>query len=159
VSIFRTSTPGLTKKDPHSAFQGCDTFIWLQWQYLEYPRWIKTTDTCQTNCSLKSRHIQFIALGGSIGTGLFLGIGIALTQAGPLSVLLGYVLTGAAVFCLVSCILHISPKNRAVRDANISIHRCNVLERWLLGCPFLDPFLNFAPDMRRTLWDLLLDGT
>ncbi|MCJ1300671.1 hypothetical protein MMC08_003468 [Hypocenomyce scalaris] len=47
---------------------------------------------------LKSRHIQFIALGGTIGTGLFLGIGRAFQQAGPLSVLLGYTLTGIAVF-------------------------------------------------------------
>ncbi|KAK2744154.1 hypothetical protein FQN57_004414 [Myotisia sp. PD_48] len=47
---------------------------------------------------LKSRHIQFIALGGTIGTGLFLGIGRALTQAGPLSLLLGYTLTGIAIF-------------------------------------------------------------
>ena len=50
---------------------------------------------------LKSRHIQFIALGGTIGTGLFLGIGRAFTQAGPLSVLLGYTFTGIAVFAMV----------------------------------------------------------
>ncbi|OJD26195.1 hypothetical protein ACJ73_02426 [Blastomyces percursus] len=47
---------------------------------------------------LKSRHIQFIALGGSIGTGLFLGIGRAHTQGGPLSILLGYTFTGVAIF-------------------------------------------------------------
>jgi len=47
---------------------------------------------------LKSRHIQFIALGGTIGTGLFLGIGAAFANAGPVSVLLGYSLTGVAVF-------------------------------------------------------------
>jgi amino acid transporter len=47
---------------------------------------------------LKSRHIQFIALGGTIGTGLFLGIGSAFANAGPVSVLLGYSLTGIAVF-------------------------------------------------------------
>ncbi|OAX80418.1 hypothetical protein ACJ72_05253 [Emergomyces africanus] len=47
---------------------------------------------------LKSRHIQFIALGGSIGTGLFLGIGRAHTQGGPLSILLGYSFTGIAIF-------------------------------------------------------------
>lgn len=50
---------------------------------------------------LKSRHIQFIALGGTIGTGLFLGIGRAFTQAGPLSVLLGYTLTGIAVYAMM----------------------------------------------------------
>lgn len=50
---------------------------------------------------LKSRHIQFIALGGTIGTGLFLGIGRALTQAGPLSLLLGYSITGVAVYGMV----------------------------------------------------------
>lgn len=51
---------------------------------------------------LKSRHIQFIALGGTIGTGLFLGIGKAFTQAGPLSLLLGYTFTGIAIFAMVS---------------------------------------------------------
>ena len=32
---------------------------------------------------LKSRHIQLIALGGSIGTGLFVGTGTTLAVAGP----------------------------------------------------------------------------
>ncbi|KAI4225516.1 MAG: hypothetical protein L6R36_003865 [Xanthoria steineri] len=50
---------------------------------------------------LKSRHIQFIALGGTIGTGLFLGIGRAFTQAGPLSLLLGYSFTGFAVYAMI----------------------------------------------------------
>ncbi|KAL9129419.1 MAG: hypothetical protein Q9217_002124 [Psora testacea] len=50
---------------------------------------------------LKSRHIQFIALGGTIGTGLFLGIGRAFTQAGPLSLLLGYTFTGIAIFAMM----------------------------------------------------------
>lgn len=53
---------------------------------------------------MKSRHIQFIALGGTIGTGLFLGIGSALTRAGPLSVLLGYTFTGIAVFAMMQCL-------------------------------------------------------
>jgi amino acid transporter len=53
---------------------------------------------------LKSRHIQFIALGGTIGTGLFLGIGRALLQAGPLSVLLGYTFTGMMVWSMMMCL-------------------------------------------------------
>ena len=51
---------------------------------------------------LKSRHIQFIALGGTIGTGLFLGIGRAFTNAGPLSILLGYTFTGIAIYGMVN---------------------------------------------------------
>ncbi|KAF4637758.1 hypothetical protein G7Y89_g332 [Cudoniella acicularis] len=53
---------------------------------------------------LKSRHIQFIALGGTIGTGLFLGIGSAFQTSGPLSVLLGYTFTGVAVFAMMQCL-------------------------------------------------------
>ena len=37
----------------------------------------------QTHRGLKSRHIQLIALGGSIGTGLFVGTGTTLSLAGP----------------------------------------------------------------------------
>ena len=36
-----------------------------------------------THRGLKSRHVQFIALGGSIGTGLFVGTGTTLSLAGP----------------------------------------------------------------------------
>lgn len=53
---------------------------------------------------LKSRHIQFIALGGTIGTGLFLGIGSAFARAGPLSVLLGYTGTGFAIWAMMQCL-------------------------------------------------------
>lgn len=54
--------------------------------------------------SLKSRHMQFIAIGGTIGTGLFLGIGSAFAKSGPLSVLLGFSLTGAAVYAMMTCL-------------------------------------------------------
>lgn len=50
---------------------------------------------------LKSRHIQFIALGGTIGTGLFLGIGRAFSTSGPLSLLLGYSIVGILVFAMM----------------------------------------------------------
>lgn len=49
---------------------------------------------------LKNRHIQFIALGGSVGTGLFLGTGSAIFAAGP-SVLLGYCIAGLLVFFIM----------------------------------------------------------
>ncbi|QPC59182.1 hypothetical protein HYE67_001413 [Fusarium culmorum] len=60
-----------------------------------------STEYHELERKLESRHVQFIALGGAIGTGLFLGIGRALTQAGPLSLLLGYTISGAAIFCMM----------------------------------------------------------
>ncbi|KAH7409689.1 AAT family amino acid transporter [Cadophora sp. MPI-SDFR-AT-0126] len=52
----------------------------------------------------KSRHMQFIAIGGTIGTGLFLGIGAAFAKSGPLSVLLGFSITGMAVYAMMMCL-------------------------------------------------------
>ncbi|MGP3592219.1 phenylalanine transporter [Vagococcus sp. WN89Y] len=49
---------------------------------------------------LKNRHIQLIALGGAIGTGLFLGIGPAIQMAGP-AVLLGYGIAGIIAFLIM----------------------------------------------------------
>ncbi|KAI9375595.1 amino acid permease/ SLC12A domain-containing protein [Aspergillus egyptiacus] len=48
----------------------------------------------ETKRGLSSRHVQLMAIGGSIGTGLFVGIGEYLKDAGPLSVILGYLLYG-----------------------------------------------------------------
>ncbi|SAL83909.1 aromatic amino acid transport protein [Caballeronia arvi] len=49
---------------------------------------------------LKNRHIQLIALGGAIGTGLFLGIAQTIKSAGP-SVLLGYAIAGIVAFFIM----------------------------------------------------------
>ncbi|MBP1033958.1 amino acid permease [Serratia fonticola] len=49
---------------------------------------------------LKNRHIQLIALGGAIGTGLFLGIAQTIQMAGP-SVLLGYAIGGFIAFLIM----------------------------------------------------------
>jgi aromatic amino acid transport protein AroP len=54
----------------------------------------------QLKRGLTNRHIQLIALGGSIGTGLFLGIGPAAVLAGP-SVILGYALAGIIAFFIM----------------------------------------------------------
>ncbi|WP_296246115.1 amino acid permease [Pseudomonas sp. UBA4194] len=49
---------------------------------------------------LKNRHIQLIALGGAIGTGLFLGIAQTIGMAGP-SVILGYGIGGLIAFFIM----------------------------------------------------------
>lgn len=49
---------------------------------------------------LKNRHIQLIALGGAIGTGLFLGSAGVLKSAGP-SMILGYAIAGFIAFLIM----------------------------------------------------------
>lgn len=49
---------------------------------------------------LSNRHIQLMAIGGAIGTGLFLGSGIGIHKAGP-SILLVYVVVGLMLFVMM----------------------------------------------------------
>jgi L-asparagine transporter-like permease len=49
---------------------------------------------------LSNRHVQFIALGGTIGAGLFLGSGAGIAAAGP-SLLIAYALCGLVVYLML----------------------------------------------------------
>ena len=49
---------------------------------------------------LKNRHVQLLAIGGAIGTGLFLGSGRSISLAGP-SILLTYMITGIICFFIM----------------------------------------------------------
>src|SRR5690606_30723472 len=49
---------------------------------------------------LKSRHVQMIAIGGSIGTGLFYGSAQGIALSGP-AIVLGYALCGVVMFLIV----------------------------------------------------------
>lgn len=48
--------------------------------------------------ALSARQVQMIAIGGTIGTGLFLGTGKSLATGGPASMLICYAIVGAIVF-------------------------------------------------------------
>ncbi|KAJ5697424.1 hypothetical protein N7488_011108 [Penicillium malachiteum] len=87
----------------------------------------------QTKRGLASRHVQLMAIGGSIGTGLFVGIGSYLREAGPLSLFLGYLVWG---------VLFILPVNLSVGEmvAYLPI-RGSIFE---LAARFIDPAFGFA---------------
>ncbi|CAL3963920.1 unnamed protein product [Diplocarpon coronariae] len=62
----------------------------------------------KTKRGLKPRHAQMIALGGTIGTGLFVGSGAVLARGGPLFILLSYSIISALVLCVVTAIVEVA---------------------------------------------------
>lgn len=50
---------------------------------------------------LKSRHLQMIAVGGAIGTGLFISTGTSLSNGGPGAVLIGFTIIGFMLMATV----------------------------------------------------------
>ncbi|KAG1736432.1 amino acid permease/ SLC12A domain-containing protein [Suillus paluster] len=55
----------------------------------------------ETKRAMQSRHLMMIAIGGTIGTGIFLSAGSAIALAGPGSALLSYFIVGVFVYSVV----------------------------------------------------------
>jgi arginine/ornithine permease len=53
---------------------------------------------------MKSRHVLMIAVGGTIGTGLFLGSGYVLQEAGPGGSLVAYIIGGLLMYIMMMCL-------------------------------------------------------
>ncbi|KAI9831927.1 MAG: hypothetical protein M1819_004649 [Sarea resinae] len=53
---------------------------------------------------LQARHIQMIAIGSNIGTGLFIGSGKALHTGGPLALVLGFIMISLSLTVMMQCL-------------------------------------------------------
>ncbi|CAI4243482.1 BCN_G0001040.mRNA.1.CDS.1 [Saccharomyces cerevisiae] len=56
---------------------------------------------------LSQRHLTMIAIGGTLGTGLFIGLGYSLAS-GPAALLIGFLLVGTSMFCVVQSAAELS---------------------------------------------------
>src|SRR5699024_10720500 len=65
----------------------------------------------QIKRTLKTRHLAMIALGGTIGTGLFIASGSAITTAGPGGSLVAYSIMGLMVFFLMTSLAEMATYN------------------------------------------------
>ena len=54
--------------------------------------------------SMGPRHLVMIAMGGVIGSGLFLSSGYTISQAGPLGAVLAYLVGAFMVYLVMSCL-------------------------------------------------------
>jgi D-serine/D-alanine/glycine transporter len=64
---------------------------------------------------LKNRHVQLIAIGGTIGTGLFLGSGKAIQLAGP-SIIFAYLIVGIACFFVMRALGELLLSNKGYQS-------------------------------------------
>lgn len=53
---------------------------------------------------MQTRHLVMLAIGGTIGTGLFLASGFTVGQAGPLGAVIAYVICAVMVYCVMCCL-------------------------------------------------------
>lgn len=53
---------------------------------------------------MKSRHLMMISIGGTIGTGLFMGSGQVISQAGPFGAILAYLFGGFVMYLALLCL-------------------------------------------------------
>ncbi|KAF5003711.1 hypothetical protein FDECE_9761 [Fusarium decemcellulare] len=90
---------------------------------------------------LQSRHLQMMALAGAIGTGLFLGSGRAVANAGPVGAFMGYTLIGMSAAGVVLAVAEMG----ALVPLSGGIVRYSEI--------FVDPALSFANG-----WNLIYKG-
>ncbi|SCB82342.1 amino acid permease [Weissella bombi] len=77
---------------------------------------------------LKARHVQMIAIGGAIGTGLFLGSGSAIKAAGP-SLILAYAITGLFAYLMMRAVGELLLSNTKIRSF-IDFVRIYLGDKW-----------------------------
>ena len=86
-----------------------------------------------TRRGLKSRHAQMIALGGTIGTGLFVGAGQGLSMGGPLFLLLCY--------CIITVMLYGVATATGEMSSYLPVPGCSVA---YYADRFVSPSLGFT---------------
>lgn len=65
-------------------------------------------ETHELQRTMKARHLFMISLGGVIGSGLFLGSGYTISQAGPTGAILSYIVGGFIMFLTMLCLGELS---------------------------------------------------
>lgn len=80
----------------------CHAFIYTRDYLLNTRMTDANSSSNQVKRHLKTRHLSMIAIGGSIGTGLFMASGSAIHDAGPGGALLAYMAIGIMVYFLMT---------------------------------------------------------
>lgn len=82
---------------------------------------------------MKPRHLQMIAAGGAIGTGLFVGTGGALATGGPAGIVLGWVIMGFMVVTVSNGSKYSPPRGRGGMNVEANVRSLKLLENSLFS--------------------------
>ncbi|KAI8866902.1 lysine-specific permease, partial [Ramicandelaber brevisporus] len=93
---------------------------------------LKTEQSTELKRGLKERHMSMIAIGGTIGTGLFVGSGVALAGAGPGGMLVAYAVMGIMVYFIMTSLGELATYMPITGSFNS------------YGSRFIDPAVGFA---------------
>ena len=87
---------------------------------------------CELQRRLSTRHITMIALGSSIGMGLWLGSGSSLASGGPAGLFIGYLLSGTMIWTV----------SQSIGEMAIMYPLPSAFVQW--SNKFVDPAAGFA---------------
>ncbi|CCE61543.1 hypothetical protein TPHA_0A04700 [Tetrapisispora phaffii CBS 4417] len=87
------------------------------------------------NKDLDIRHLLTLAIGGSIGTGLFVNSGTSLNTGGPASLIIGWVIISSALFTVINALGELAATFPIVGGFNVYMTR------------FVDPSFAFAVNL------------
>ncbi len=65
---------------------------------------VESIEVQHVHRGMKSRHVQLLAIGGAIGTGLFVGSGTMLATAGPAGLVLSYVVMSVVLWAVMNAL-------------------------------------------------------
>lgn len=96
---------------------------------------VEDINNTNLNKDLSVRHLLTLAVGGAIGTGLFVNSGASLTTGGPASLVIGWVIVSTCLFTVINSLGELAAAFPVVGGFNVYITR------------FIDPSFAFAVNL------------
>ncbi|EGR44381.1 uncharacterized protein TRIREDRAFT_23415 [Trichoderma reesei QM6a] len=107
---------------------------------------LETSASTSLHRGLKARHISMIAIGGALGTGLIIGTGKSLAQAGPGSLLISYAAIGILVAVIMSSLGEMAAYLPLAGFSSYAARYCSPSLGFATGYTYLGKYLVITPN-------------
>ncbi|KAL6871586.1 amino acid permease/ SLC12A domain-containing protein [Trichoderma longibrachiatum] len=107
---------------------------------------LETSPETSLHRGLKARHISMIAIGGALGTGLIIGTGKALAQAGPGSLLISYLAMGFLVAIVMASLGEMAAYLPLAGFSSYAARYCSDSLAFATGYTYLGKYLVTTPN-------------